>query len=71
MSRKVLIIATVVALLVATLAIPAAGAAFEAENTAPARTEAGPGLSVSPSVRPLRIQADGGCEGGCGGGCPT
>jgi hypothetical protein len=71
MSRKVLIIAAVVALLVATLAVPAMDSAFEAEDAAPAQTETGPEPSAHPSVSPPRIQVDGGCEGGNGGGCAT
>lgn len=71
MSRKVLIIATVVALMVATLAVPALGASLEAEDVAPAQAETGPAPSASSPVWPLDMQADGGCEGGSGGGCPT
>ncbi len=71
MSRKVLIIATVVALLVATLAVPTMGSTFEAANAAPAQTGTGPGPSASPPVWPSNIQADGGSESGGGGGSPT
>jgi len=78
MSRKVLIVAVVLALLVATLAAPATASPLEADDVVPAQGEAPVSFSRSHSVMPLFpgltaravIWPNGGCETGGGVGCP-
>ena len=78
MSRKVLIVAVVLGLLVATLAAPAMAAPLKADGAASAQTEAWAGLGGSRSVLPPPgreaehgIWPNGGCETGGAGGCPV
>jgi hypothetical protein len=71
MSRRVLIVAVVVAVVLATLIAPAAAIPLDARAAASVPTEVWSGLSGSSLVSPLPIQLTG--DGGCGGagGCPT
>ena len=71
MSRKALIIAAVVVVLVATLVAPAVAAQLNEGDVVPVRSEGWlePGAS-SPGLR-VPIQLAGDCEGGAGGGCPV
>ena len=79
MSRKVLIVAVVLGLLVATLAAPAMAAPLEADNVVPAQREAPASFNGSRSVSPLPtglttravIWPNGDCETGGGSGCPV
>jgi hypothetical protein len=79
MSRKVLIVAVVLGLLVATLATPAMAAPLKADDVVPVQREAPIGFSGGRSVLPLPpgltaragIWPNGGCETGGGGGCPV
>ena len=79
MSRKVLIVAVVFDLLMATLAAPAMAAPLEADDVVPVQREALAGFSGSRSVLPLPpgltaravIWPNGGCETGGAGGCPV
>ena len=78
MSRKVLIAAVVLGLLVATLAAPAMASPLEADDAVPAQGEAPVGFSGGRSVLPMFlgltaravIWPNGGCETGSAGGCP-
>ena len=78
MSRKVLIVAVVLGLLVTTLAAPAMAAPLEADNVvlaqreAPASFNGGRSVSLLPTGLTARavIWPNGGCETGGGGGCP-
>ncbi len=68
MSRKVLIVAAVVAMLLATSVAPALAAPFETETAFP--VDARPGAGSSLPVWSPGIQPQGGCENGGAGGCP-
>jgi len=77
MSRKVLIVAVVLGLLVTTLAAPAMAAPPKAHNVASTQTETWAGTGGSPSVSQsagsearIGIWPSGGCETGSAGGCP-
>jgi len=79
MSRKVLIVAVVLGLLVMALAAPAMAAPLDADNVVPAQSEAVVSFNGSRPVSPLPIGLavraviwpNGGCETGGGGGCPV
>ncbi len=71
MSRKMLIVAVVVAVLLATLVVPAMAASPEAQDAASVRTEAWSVLRASPSIVPLPIWLNGDCEVGNPSGCPN
>ena len=71
MSRRVLIVAVVVAVLLATMVAPAAANRLEVGDAGSVPAEVWQGLSGGSLVYPLPIQLAGG--GGCGGAgdCPT
>jgi hypothetical protein len=82
MSRKVLIVAVVLGLLVATLATPAMAAPLKAHDVASTQTKAWasfggghtvlllpPGLTATAFGAGIRL--NGGCETGGAGGCPV
>ena len=71
MSRKMLIIAVVVAVLLATLVAPVAAMPLQVGETASVPAEGWSGLGGGSLVLPLPFQPNGG--GGCGGAgsCPT
>lgn len=69
MSRKFLIIAVVVAVLLATLAAPAMGATPKVRNATPAQTEAWYQTTDSPDTLLVRAKPRGGSQSGGGGGC--
>ncbi len=71
MSRKVLIVAVVVVVLLATIVAPAVANPLEAGDAASVPAEAWSGFSGGSLVYPLPSQlAGGGCGGGAGD-CPT
>ncbi len=71
MSRKVLIVAVVLAVLLPTLAVPAAATSLQALDATSWQTGAWSGLDGRVLVLPSPIQLTG--EGDCGGAgsCPT
>ena len=69
MSRNVLIVAVVVAVLLATVAAPAIGAAPKVEDAAPVQTESWSQITDSPDAWLARANPRGGCQSGGGGGC--
>jgi hypothetical protein len=71
MSRKMLIVAVVVAVLLVTFVVPAMAAPPEAHDGVAVQTEVWSAPSTSPSVLPLPIRLDGDCEGGGTSGCPN
>jgi hypothetical protein len=71
MSRKLIIVAALSILVLATLVAPAAAAPLPTQDVALGQMEAGSELGSTPSVLPLGIQPNGGCESGGAGGCPV
>ena len=70
MSRKLFVVAALSILVLTTLVAPAAAAPLNAQDDVLGQTEAGSKLGGDPSVLPLDIQPNGGCESGGAGGCP-
>ena len=70
MSHKMLIVAAVGCLLVATFVAPAMAATPEADDATPVQTETRSAPDGVPSVRTLPIKLNGDCESGGAGGCP-
>jgi hypothetical protein len=71
MSRKMVLVAIVVAVLLAALVVPAAANPLEAVQPASAMAEAWSGFSGRLPVLPLRLQLTGGGSCGGAGSCPT
>jgi hypothetical protein len=69
MSRKVFIVAVVVAVLLATVAAPAIGTASNVDDAAPVQTETWSQFTDSPDAWLVRVKPRGGCQSGGGGGC--
>jgi hypothetical protein len=70
MSRKLIVVAAMGILVLATLVAPAAAAPLNAQDVALGQMEAGSELGGTSPVLPLGIQPNGGCESGGAGGCP-
>jgi hypothetical protein len=68
MSRKVFIV-VVAAVLLATIAAPAIGAASNVDDAVPVQTETWSQFTVSPDAWLVRVKPMGGCQSGGGGGC--
>ena len=69
MSRKVFLVAVVAAVLLATVAVPAIGAASNIDDAAPVQTEPWSQFTDSPDAWLVRVKPRGGCQSGGGGGC--
>lgn len=69
MSRKVFIVAVVAAVLLATVAVPAIGAASNVDDAAPVQTETWSQFTDNPDAWLVRVKPRGGCQSGGGGGC--
>ncbi|MEJ2735377.1 MAG: hypothetical protein P8189_17740 [Anaerolineae bacterium] len=70
MSRNMLIVVSVVAVLWAMLIAPPTTAPLNVDGAAGVQTESWFGPGGSPSLALPIIQPNGGCEGGGAGGCP-
>jgi hypothetical protein len=69
MSRKVFIVAIVAAVLLATVAVPAIGAASNVGAAAPVQTDTWSQFTDVPDAWLVRVKPRGGCQSGGGGGC--
>jgi len=71
MSRKALLFAAVVVVLVATFAAPVATTPLNGQVVVPGRLGGWLETGVGSPAMPVPIMLAGDCEGGAGGGCPA
>ena len=69
MSHRVFIVVIMAAVLLATVAAPAMGAASNLDDAAPVQTETWSQFTDSPDAWLVRVKPRGGCQSGGGGGC--